>query len=440
MYEDMQNSGNDVKQQAWELEKQGQFETAAELYRKALAARPDDAFSHSRYLKCLRSLKRSKEGIEWGWMLRPEVREDKYVFSMWAWCIYDVYFKKTEEREEELEGWEEETSMTDERFRKMRSAAMYVLERTEDALIRKLLVLGICREAKQRGKWDIIYKFAGMIDPSTLEKDARQAGRMSECERWYFYAIKAAFLMEQYEECQRLAGEGMKLYTHNRFFPWWHALAKARSGIQEEALQDLLTLDGRYKEWYIRADIARIYEQLGRDDDAWLWYCRAALQANEIKLCYRLIGQEMASLLQRLERFQEAYEHMQFARLIAEKENWSQSKSAEQLRERIVQLCELYAEQITPEDYPLESFGRLRGKLRRLWESAAPREIGVIRTLNQEKGFGFLAVEDESIYFRIPRQVPSLEVGMKLEFTREVSFDRKKQQNSLVAVNLRIVR
>ena len=449
MSDPMQHPNTALSEQAKEFEQTQNFAEAASIYKQMYINRPTDNYAASRYISCLRKLGRSAEAIEFGWSLTEEVRANSYVHNAWAWALYDIYFKISENKSEEEEIINIETRGDDNQFVKMQKATLYILEKSsphapQDMLLRKKFIFGICREAKQRGKWELVYQFATQLDSTQLAREPDQWSPMSEYEQWLYRVVKALFELERYEECQKMAQQALETYPQNKHFHWWHAVATARTGFPEDALIELQDLDRRYQEWFIREDIAKICEQLQRYNDAWTWYCKAASLQGPLKGRYKMIG-SMSLPLQHLERWQEAYEHLHLAYLLAEKEGWEKSKMAQSFKVQIEQLLNRFPTLVIPKVYTSQDFYPLQRKLQQLWKdethSILPHRRGYITKIDEEKRYGFIQSNADSFHFifrNLSRNLKPI-MHMEVEFDVEESYDNKKQRNSFSAINIRSV-
>lgn len=449
MSDPMPNPNTTLSEQAKELERTQKFAEAAAIYKQMHTNRPTDNYAASHYISCLRKANRSAEAVEFGWTLSEEMRANNFVHNAWVWALYAFYFKTSENKDDEEISSSETNRGDDNQFRKMQSATEYVLKKSSphsqsDMLLRKKFIFGICREAKQRGKWQIVHQFAIQLDPTQLTREPDQYSPMSEYEQWLYRVVKALFELECYEECQKQAQQALEGYPQNKHFRWWHAVATAKIGLSTEALTELQDLDKRYQEWFIREDIAKICEQLQRHDDAWIWYCKAASLQGPLKGRYKMIGC-MALPLQHLERWQEAYEHLQLAYLLAEREGWEKSKTAQDFKGQMEQLHNRFPTLIISQEYTSLDFNSLQRKLQQIWKkeiaNILPHRRGYIKTVNEEKKFGFIRSDTEDFHFSfraLPRNLMPT-IHMEVEFDVEESYDNTKQRNSFRAINIRHV-
>lgn len=311
----------------------GRLVEAAALFRQVYDLEPA-AFAASRYLHCMRrqgpvkaraAVRFAREPVE-RWPL------DTWLIREYVWAIYDGYLKVRGEGDAEPEAPAEERP----EFAVMVKAARRILKLSEEELPRTRAVFAICRAARARSEWPTVIEFIQTLDPEMLSDEAReQNGRTlpSDRQQWLYIMTRACLELERYEECRRFAREGMERYPSMMHFPRWHALAQVRSGEGEAGLDELRAIERQYMApWYLRREIAEAYEQLGRDAEAWEWYCAAARSPGEIRSRISTLAQ-MGQLLERLDRGPLALDHLALAwTLAAREERWE--KLAEQNRER----------------------------------------------------------------------------------------------------------
>src|SRR5262249_40043864 len=150
-----------------------------------------------------------------------------------------------------------------------------------------------------------------------------------------------------------------------------------------------------------------------------------------LKARYKMIGR-MAIPLQQLERWQEAYEHLQLAYLLAEREMWGSMQA--DFKRQMTQLLQQHSSQVQLQEYTSQEFHQLQRKLQKYWNSEIaailPHCYGYIHTINQEKRFGFIRSNGEDFHFGFRSLPKNLQptISMEVEFDVEESFDQKKQR------------
>lgn len=439
----------ELSDEAQKLEKAEQFAQAAELYKQSYDLYPS-SFVTSHYLTCLRKAGKSLTAVEFGRKLSEQLLNNSYVHSALSWALYDVYLKKSE-RTDDNEGDDGESDIqNDHAFPQIQKVAAYILKKssTSDYLLRSKTIFAVCREAKLRGNWQIMYNFALHLDPEHLpaEPEEWNGQKMKPAyHRWLYIMVRSLLELKRYDECLEFANRGIEKYPNDKLFYWWQARARLALGQVEEALSDFERIDIRFpKEWYIEHDIASCYMQLQKGEEALLWFCKAANHPGDIEGRYKMFEQ-MSVLLEGLERRQEAYDHLQLAHDLAKRKHWD--RPAETLQGQLVQFRKRHAEYFLEEsEIPVGSQSTTYSRCKALWQNiiraSRPRRRGSIVRINPENEFGFISADNDEFYFRFPGIFKKIQPvkGMEVEFEVEKSFDRKKQKDSFVAINIRLIR
>lgn len=449
MSDTMPRSNRELSDEAKKLEDAGQFAQAAELYRQSYELY-QGAFVASRYIRCLRKIGKSAIAVEFGRHLPKQLQDDSHVHGALSWALYDIYLKKAENKADNEVADAEHEIRDNSDFQKIQEVARYILNKSSagDDILRTRTIFAICNEAKQRGNWQVMYDFAVQLLPEQLSVDQHEWNGQklsSDYQRWLYIIVRCLLELKRYDECIEFTHKGIETFPYDKLFPWWLARAKLAIGEIEEALSDLEHIDTRFpKEWYIQRDIADVYIQLQKYENAWTWFCKAANCRGEIKGRFRMIEQ-MSVLLEQLGRWQEAHDHLQLACAIAEREHWDHP--AEVLRGQLYQFRKRYPEHHPfAADAPVEPLTTLSKRCRNLWEetidASRPHRKGSIRIVNEEGKYGFIQTDNDDIHFQfrdvIKRVIPV--VGMEVEFEIEKSYDQKKQRDSIKAVNIRLVK
>ncbi|GHO49635.1 cold-shock protein [Ktedonospora formicarum] len=444
----MPEYNNELDQQAKAYFSQGDFVQAASLYKQLYDQSPNTAFYANHYIRSLRKLNKSSVAVEFGRLLSKKVLDNAYVHTSLGWAIYDTYFKKHSQNNQEENTETIPSSPNEVDFAHLQKRAAYILSHKEvDNLLRKKIVFALCAQAKHRQKWQIMYNFASQLDPeklSTQEEDFNGRKSRSEHQRWLEAMTRSLLELEQYEECQTFTQKGCELYPKEKLFPWWEAIRKQKQGKIEEALTDLLRINTRFaEEWYIQRDIAQIYELTQRLEEAWLWYCKAAALPGDKIMRYKMLI-SMAQYLEHHDRLQEAYEHLNLAYFYCLQEQWE--AAANNLKGQIDHFVQQHSFHLTQLEIEPKDYATLEHKCLRLWQStisaSRPQRVGTIKMFNQEKGFGFIQAEDGDTHFQVrnfQRRVTP-QVGMRVQFEIESSYDRSKQRESTKAVNIKPIR
>jgi tetratricopeptide (TPR) repeat protein len=445
----------ELSDEAKKLEDAGQFDQAAELYKQSYELYPS-SYVASGYIKCLRKQGKSMAAVEFGRQLSKQLLDDSYVHKILSWAIYDVYLKKTESKDDnEVDDvWFGKQNNSD--FEDMQKRARYILKRSlaDDTLLSTKTVFAICREAKLRDKWQIVYDFAMQLNPEQMSSEKEEwNGRKlpSDYQRWLYLMVRSLLEVKRNDECITFATKGIDKFPNEKLFYWWQARAKLALGQINEALNDLEHVDTRFpKEWYIQHDIASIYLQLQQYDEAWIWFCKAASSSRleDLKGRFKMF-QQMSVLLEHLGRWQEAYDHLQLACAIVERERWEHR--AEGLNGQLLQFRNRHTEHIAfsvdmQPDILITLFRRCKVLWQETIRSICISRKGYITKADEEKGYGFVRTDNDSIHFRFRDVIRGVipKEGMEVEFETEKAIKYNKEKNehedSIKAVNIRPVR
>ena len=438
----------ELSDKAKELEAEEKFAQAADLYKQAYDLYPS-AFVASRYIRCLRNQGKSLVAVDFGRQLPKQLLNDSFVHNAVSWAIYDVYLKKAENIDDNEFNDVGHDKLSNSDFDVIQKRAQYILKKSSatDDILRTRTVFAICNEAKQRGKPQVMYDFACQLDPERLSSEQKEwNGRKlpSDYQRWLYMMVRSLLELNRYDECMEFARKGSEKVPREKLFYWWQACIKKALGQVEEALGDLERIDTRFpKEWYIQRDIADGYAQLQKYDDAWVWFCKAADCPGDRKGRFKMFEQ-MSMLLEQRGCWQEAYDHLQLAYAIIEKEKWDHP--AEVLQGKLVQFRKRHAAHMTfPTNTSIEigpNLQRCRVQWQETIHASHTLRKGYIKRLQNELGYGFIRADNDDIHFRfrdVINKVTPVE-GMEVEFEIVKSYDEKKQRDSTKAVNIRPVR
>jgi tetratricopeptide (TPR) repeat protein len=302
-----------LNEQAQQAMSEGRFAEGARLSRQAYDTQPSAAAA-ARALHCMRKqgLREARAAVVFGHRPVEQWPAHQWLIGEYVWAVYEGYLRSRADQPEE----EGATAEPDNEFAVMIKAARRILKLTQEELPRARAVFALCKEARRRGQWPVVLEFAMALDREALSDEPHTVnGRVlpSHRQQWLAHVTRAHLELARYDACLTFAQEGRESYPEVLFFPWWHAQAQVRRGNVAEGLQELEQIEERFTaQWYVRRDLADACEQLGRDADAWGWYCRAAGLFGELQRGVSLLPR-MATLLERQERRDLALEHLQLA-------------------------------------------------------------------------------------------------------------------------------
>ena len=304
--------------------------------------------------------------------------------------------------------------------------------------------------------WIVVNKFCDLVSVDSLNTECRtiEVERKgvkkpmelaSNKEDWYAVKTKALFETQQYQDCFNLSKKALESfdkfhYSNEIWFARRIALSKKNLGNSTEALNELLLILRRKKEWFIQNEVAQIYKENGDNNKAFEFAISAINNFGDLEYKVGLIAL-IAELLDLKEEKELSFKHYSLSKLLRLNEGWNVPNSV------ISVLSNFSFEQI-----PIEKLSDLTKELKKYWNSFKIQEptfkqppsklqIGKISKIlnNDERGIdGFISYDvNKSIYFRLSSESEIknlLKVGIDLEFKIIPEKDGKKER----AVSLKI--
>lgn len=267
-----------------------------------------------------------------------------------------------------------------------------------------------------------------LLDQKRFETDERIY--RSKREKYYDYATKAYFEVEDYEKCietSKDALDSLDVFTNNSDVWYNWRIAKSYRELLEnnEALRYLEEVVKVKKDWFVQKEIAENYYVLGDDEKAQDYICEAVLtndplsiKVNLYHLAYKILKEINPEL---------ALKHAELFYAI-KLENDSQIPD---------DIEELLIDEETLDKNALES------EIRQYWSEYKfkDRELqkGTVTRIFEHGRSGFITSDDnESVYFNVSEyKGDELKVGDYVSFYTEKSFDKSKNRESTRAVNIR---
>jgi tetratricopeptide (TPR) repeat protein len=277
---------------------------------------------------------------------------------------------------------------------------------------------------------------AGLTLDTFVVADAEgvQREHASDKERYYANLTDALFSLDRWQECIDACTQALKdipkfHYDNDIWIPRHAALSRARLGAADQAIDELKALVRKQKKFFLLREIAELFLQTGRIDEALPYAAQAALgnDAPEMKVkVYDCLGR----IYERMDKQDLAAEHFLLQAAIHAQNGW---RIDETLASRIAQ------SPTPPLEVNIDELGR---RLVTEWSSVvdASRErfAGAVRRVGETNGH--LRSDDGKDYFfsfkefRAPRRM--LVVGARVTFAVEEGFDKKKNVTALNAVDV----
>ena len=429
----------EMSKEANNLRKNREFGKALPLYRE-LSKDDSDPYAAAGLLQCLRELRMFDQALPLCSPTNP-----KHISL--DWYRNEVIWTLIQGKLQELD----ESAGVDEVVR----AAESILALDPKGTVAKWsIVRRVLKVAKARNRWDIVSEWIERLDPNELSttpmKDDR--GRDGWCEQAIWYNLKIRSEIEVGDKQQAIvsAQRAIDLFPEQAtFFKRLEALANFRLGKLKEAelLYGKVSSGGR-SDWWILNEHANVLSELGKHQEALALMCKAALSNKKLELLVSLFS-DIGFVCHKTELKQDARNHLVLCKYIKEEQGWSIPQAVSSL---IAALDREFADIAGPvsRDVALVECQKFWRKTVGTRHDASEislkdREVkrmlrGTLRLGPPERPYCFLLSEAKESYFCRKSDLPEgADEGVMLQYDAIASFDKKKNQKSWKAVNVRIM-
>jgi tetratricopeptide (TPR) repeat protein len=296
-----------------------------------------------------------------------------------------------------------------------------------------------CKD-KPTVNWNFVNKFCDLISVDTLGTNCqtkmvtrkgitKPMEYASDKENWYAIKTKALYETQQYQLCFELSKKALEVfdafhYSNDVWFARRIALSKKNMGNTNEALQELLQILKRKRDWFIQYEVALIYKEIGNHEQCFNYAMQAINNFGDLTYKVSLL-ELIAEILLHQQKNELAYKHYMLCKLLRQKEGWPITPNLE----ATLQNTEYFL-------YTIEQMPKLQSELKNYWQSQllhptkqvpiskVPENGTIIKILNNDDSRGadgFIKYKtNQTIYFRINATDnirKNLVVGLEVSFT-----------------------
>ncbi len=429
-----------IKKQADEFRRAKKYAEALPLYRQLWEEHRESCneWDGWGYALCLKHMKYYKKALE----ICKEVSKLKPDFEMikgvYAWCIYytEIAVEKVNDESNFFRAGEAIVKLTkqDDQYSPYTLTVFKILEYLND------------RDNYSADKvieWTDKLNFEILDDKPFKFTDSEGKMRELASKKEQYFMLRTKALLEKglFNECINLCQLAIKSfekfhYDNDIWFIRRIALSYKSLGQPEIALEKLKSLLKRKREWFIYKEIAEIYFELGNIDQALKFALDSALSPGDSdkKLnLYKLLSE----ILIRTNQKEEAKKHIEFMYQIRKANEWKIDNDLQNLLNKF---------QI--DTRKTLNLRELERELKELWEKLKFNDqiqlTGIIKSILPSGKAGFIETENKKTYYfqlRNFKAKPELaKVGQKVTFFLEEGFDKKKNQKTENAVNVKPLR
>ncbi|MBF0598397.1 tetratricopeptide repeat protein [Faecalibacter rhinopitheci] len=304
--------------------------------------------------------------------------------------------------------------------------------------------------------WTVVNKFCDLISVENLDTDCKtieveRKGEKkpmelaSDKENWFAFKTKALFETQQYQECFELSKKALETfekfhYSNEVWFARRIALSKKHLGNSEEALNELLQVLRRKKEWFIQNEVAEIYKENGEFDKAFKYAIEAINNFGDLEYKVGLLVL-IANILEQKQEKELSFKHYMLSKLLRQQEEW-----------KVPQTLDYALQNLGFAQIPLEQLPNLKRELKNYWNTFKQEKIKpfdktrtttnqnfegeIVRLLhdNERGKVGFIKSNGKEHYFSVNpnyHSISEISVGTKVIFEILPPKDDKKDQTRI---------
>jgi len=426
-----------ARQHANDLRKEKKYEEALAAFEKLQQHYPDQVDKWDLWGKafCLKHQKKYKEALD----ICRNVWEKDHAFvqnnSLYAWCIYFTEIALPQVRDEI-------------KYLHAGEGILRLSAQEDKYSPYTITVLKILDYLNNKNLYptDKILEWTTKLHPDQLEteafvirsNDGKERELASQKEKYYMWRTKALLEKEMYEECIQLCKDGLEKldkfhYSNDVWFARRISLSHKAMGQTQVALNELHEILKKKKEWFIQMEIAQIYHELARPQDALMYAVEACLSFGDMEYKMNLFLL-MAVLLSEKQMMNEAKKHLELIYQIKREKNWRINQEFQQWIDRY----QIDVNIVTP---PKQIFNELKQLWNKLKFGDQPLLKGHIKAMNPNGKTGFVELPDKkSYFFRVKSfrgKVGLLKIGFKVTFYLEDGIDPKKGTPVKNAINIK---
>ena len=304
--------------------------------------------------------------------------------------------------------------------------------------------------------WAVVNKFCDLVSFNNLDTDCKtieveRKGEKkpmelaSDKENWFAFKTKALFETQQYQECFELSKKALETfekfhYSNEIWFARRIALSKKHLGNSEEALNELLQVLRRKKEWFIQNEVAEIYKENGDFDKAFKYAIEAINNFGDLEYKVGLLVL-IANILEQKQEKELSFKHYMLSKLLRQQEEW-----------KVPQTLDYALQNLGFAQTPLEQLPNLKRDLKNYWNAFKQEQTKsfdktrtttnknlegeIVRILhdNERGKVGFIKSNGKEHYFSVNpnyHSISDISVGTKVLFEILPPKDDKKEQTRI---------
>lgn len=418
---------NELQEKAQLLKADKNYEEAAKLY-KELYDKNGDKWDGWGLAFCLNKLKKYKEALVLSEKIYQEDDNFEYIKSTYAWSLY-------------MEKINQSSSGFDSNNIQKNLNIILDLEQDRKFWSGKALIATLDHFSKNNG-WETVYEIGKKNDPIILDDRSREwEGRTisSDREKWYLKTTKACAQLGKWTDCMEISKKGLEDFPDVIWLKRSYALSMGYSGYSEKAIKLLKDLLIQKQDWFMYRDIARIYRKdsnLLEEKNYLIQGCFVSKNIPDPKFRWEMYYDLGCNLIASNE-LEYGKLHIQLALAVRTEEGWP-------IPDNLQSIINKYA----IEDQFEKTGKQFIKELSFYWKKEKPnpysgqvKKNGEIKAILPNGKSGFITSLDGDYFFRFDKlnfNKSQVKLGLSVSFYTEKTFDKKKDKESLMAVDISI--
>ena len=300
-------------------------------------------------------------------------------------------------------------------------------------LFLNLSLIKVMTYCSRNNRWDQVIKWGKVVNVEELKDEPFITDQRryipSDKESWYLKISKAHQKNQAWNECLDSSKQGLQLFKDSPQMIWFKlriAVSEYHLKSKEEGLKSLIDCYSIKKDWFIAHQIAQLYFENNEIDQAEKYYIEACIKTQRRSEFGIKLYDEVSIFYEKKGDIDLARKHLSLSISIREKFGW---KIKESLQNKAKDLKLEYNK-----DTILKEMVSIWEKIN---NSHNPRISGFIKAILPNGKSGFITSENNEDYFfkfnGFMKKVNKVNIGDKVSFILEKSFDRKKNQDSFIA-------
>jgi len=410
--------------QAKQMKDEGKYNEAIILY-KQLTLKEEDKWVSWEFAYCLKQVGELDEAI----VICKETynRDHNFLYNnnLLGWLLYEKYFKTLQD------------DYSYEEVSKLYDIALYIpnIITQDDKSAYSNIILRMLKILKNStsNNNDRIFELLNLLDydklssePKTFTQMGREKEYHSDKEMYFSYKTKVLHSKGLHSECVSccdIALAELENFHHDNeiWFKVRRALSIGEIADFDESLKQLLQILIIKPHWIIMTELARTYVKVGDEKNSLLYYSKAIITNEPIKMKVAIL-MEIMMLLENMKEHSWRELHGCMLYKIRDKEGWSIKQDLDTLYKN--------SELTNLNEYQIHK------KLKEYWinniHNLSTSYNGIVTKVHSNGKFGFIKSSANSYYFQMKSIVFSnkIKIGDKVRFTLTDSYDSKKDRLS----------